>query len=70
VVPVLVMLNLLSGSATPPESMPDWLIKVMQFTPTPHFVTTRIFDRPSGGAEHCQAGNLTLFHAAVFRLAP
>jgi dienelactone hydrolase len=29
-------------------------------------VTTRIFDRPSGGAEHCQAGNLTLFHAAVF----
>jgi hypothetical protein len=29
-------------------------------------VTTRIFDRPSGGAEHCQMGNLTLFHAAVF----
>ena len=27
VVPVLVILNLLSGSATPPESMPDWLIK-------------------------------------------
>ena len=39
VVPVLVILNLLSGSATPPESMPDWLIKVMQFTPTPHFVS-------------------------------
>jgi Prolyl oligopeptidase family. len=29
-------------------------------------VTTRIFDRPSGGAGHCQMGNLTLFHAAVF----
>jgi ABC-2 type transport system permease protein len=39
VVPVLVILNLLSGSATPPESMPDWLINVMQFTPTPHFIS-------------------------------
>jgi len=39
VVPVLVILNLLLGSATPPESMPDWLIKVMQVTPTPHFVS-------------------------------
>jgi ABC-2 type transport system permease protein len=39
VVPVLVILNLLSGSATPPESMPPWLINVMQFTPTPHFVS-------------------------------
>ena len=29
-------------------------------------VTTRIFDRPSGGAGHCQAGALTLYHAAVF----
>ena len=29
-------------------------------------VTTRIFDRPSGGAGHCQAGDLTGYHAAVF----
>jgi alpha-beta hydrolase superfamily lysophospholipase len=29
-------------------------------------VTTRTFDRLSGGAEHCQAGNLTLVYAAVF----
>ncbi len=29
-------------------------------------LTTRIFDRPSGGAGHCQAGNLTLVHAAFF----
>jgi pimeloyl-ACP methyl ester carboxylesterase len=29
-------------------------------------VTTRIFDRASGGAQHCQAGCLTLVHAAVF----
>ncbi len=39
VVPVLVILNLLSGSATPLELMPDWLIEVMKFTPTPHFVS-------------------------------
>ena len=29
-------------------------------------VTTRIFDRQSGGAGHCQGGALTLYHAAVF----
>ena len=29
-------------------------------------VTTRIFDRPSGGAAHCQGGNTSLVHAAVF----
>ena len=29
-------------------------------------VTTRIFDRPSGGAEHCQCGNTSLVHTAVF----
>jgi len=29
-------------------------------------VTTRIFDRSSGGAGHCQGGALTLYHAAVF----
>jgi hypothetical protein len=32
----------------------------------PRSGTTRIFDRPSGGAGHCQMGNLTLVHAAVF----
>jgi pimeloyl-ACP methyl ester carboxylesterase len=29
-------------------------------------VTTRIFDRRSGGAEHCQGGAISLVHAAVF----
>jgi hypothetical protein len=29
-------------------------------------VSTRIFDRQSGGAGHCQPGALTLYHAAVF----
>jgi ABC-2 type transport system permease protein len=38
VIPVLVVLNLLSGSTTPMESIPTWLQYAMQFTPTPHFV--------------------------------
>jgi ABC-2 type transport system permease protein len=42
VVPVLVILNLLSGSATPLESMPGWLINVMQITPTIHFGRFRV----------------------------
>ena len=29
-------------------------------------VTKRVFDRASGGAEHCQGGNISLVHAAVF----
>ncbi len=29
-------------------------------------VTTRIFDRASGGAEHCQIGALSLVHATIF----
>ena len=29
-------------------------------------VTTRVFDRPSGGSEHCQCGAPSLVHAAVF----
>ena len=37
--PVLIALNLLSGSQTPLESMPKWLQDVMQFTPTPYFVS-------------------------------
>jgi hypothetical protein len=28
-------------------------------------VTTRIFDRASGGAQHCQNGSITLVHAAI-----
>jgi ABC-2 type transport system permease protein len=39
VLPVLIMLSMLSGSVTPMESMPQWLQDVMQFTPTPHFVS-------------------------------
>ncbi len=39
VLPILVVLNLLSGSTTPMESIPEWLQHAMQFMPTPHFVS-------------------------------
>jgi len=29
-------------------------------------VTTRVFDRASGGAAHCQVGCTTLVHVAIF----
>jgi ABC-2 type transport system permease protein len=39
-IPVLVVMQLLSGSNTPMESMPVWLQYVMRtISPTPHFVT-------------------------------
>ncbi|MDJ1160076.1 ABC transporter permease [Chelatococcus sp. SYSU_G07232] len=37
-IPVLVVLNLLSGSTTPLESMPVWLQQVMQVSPATRFV--------------------------------
>ena len=39
VLPVIVVLDLLSGATTPMESMPEWLQNVMQFAPTTHFVS-------------------------------
>lgn len=36
--PVLVVMNLLSGSTTPMESIPEWLQGVMQIAPSTHFV--------------------------------
>lgn len=38
VIPVIIVLDLLSGAATPLESIPLWLQNVMQFTPTTHYV--------------------------------
>lgn len=38
VLPVLVIMNLLSGSTTPIESIPDWLQTIMQISPSTHFV--------------------------------
>lgn len=37
--PILIMMNLLSGSATPLESMPVVLQRVMQLAPSTHFVS-------------------------------
>jgi ABC-2 type transport system permease protein len=39
VIPVLVILQMLSGSATPMETMPVWLQDGMQIFPTPHFAS-------------------------------
>jgi ABC-2 type transport system permease protein len=38
VIPVIIVLDLLSGAATPLESIPQWLQDVMQFTPSTHYV--------------------------------
>ena len=38
VLPVLIIMELLSGSTTPMESMPAWLQAVMQISPSTHFV--------------------------------
>jgi ABC-2 type transport system permease protein len=38
VLPILIIMNLLSGSTTPMESMPAWLQAVMQVSPSTHFV--------------------------------
>lgn len=39
VMPVLMIMNLLSGSTTPLESMPGWLQNVMQLSPAAQFVS-------------------------------
>jgi len=36
--PVFIILSLLSGSTTPMESMPEKFQKIMQFSPSTHFV--------------------------------
>lgn len=38
VLPVLVAMNLLSGSMTPRESMPQWLQNLMEVSPSTHFI--------------------------------
>ena len=36
--PVFIIMNLLSGSNTPFEAMPDWVQRIMLFSPSTHFV--------------------------------
>jgi ABC-2 type transport system permease protein len=39
---VYLVLNMLSGGATPLDSMPDWLQSIIQFSPTAHFVNSAL----------------------------
>jgi len=39
---VFLVLNMLSGGATPLDSMPDWLQSVIQLSPAAHFVNTAL----------------------------
>ena len=49
-IPVFTVMNLLSGAATPLESMPTWLQTVMQISPSTHFVkfTQSVLFRDAG----------------------
>ena len=49
-IPVVMPMLLLSGGSTPLDSMPEWLQRVMQFSPTTHFVSlsTAILFRGAG----------------------
>jgi len=49
--PVIVILYLLSGSATPLETMPGWLQAIMQLTPNTQFVAL-LSDRSLSGRRH------------------
>jgi ABC-2 type transport system permease protein len=49
-IPIFIVMNLLSGAATPLESMPEWLQTVMQISPSTHFVkfTQSVLFRAAG----------------------
>ncbi len=53
VIPILITMNLLSGSKTPLESMPVWLQTLMQAAPSTHFVafSQSVLFRDAGFAE-------------------
>lgn len=71
-IPVLIAMNLLSGSTTPMESMPTWLQQVMQISPSTHFVALSqgILYRGAGLSLvwHSMAA-LVLIGAAFFSIA-
>ena len=49
IIPVLGVLNLLSGTATPMGSIPEWLQHAMQVMSTPHFVSfAQVVRYPAG----------------------
>lgn len=70
--PLLIIMNLLSGSTTPMESMPDWLQTVMQASPAPHFValSQAILYRGAGfAAVWPQLAALAIIGGVFFTLA-
>jgi ABC-2 type transport system permease protein len=71
-IPVLIAMNLLSGSTTPMESMPSWLQYVMQISPSTHFVALSqgILYRGAGFSLVWHSmGALVLIGAAFFGIA-
>ncbi|HTY68344.1 MAG TPA: ABC transporter permease [Alphaproteobacteria bacterium] len=70
-IPVVAILNLLSGSTTPTETIPVWLQDVMQCTPTPHFVSfaQTVLSRGAGldivWPELCIMTGITVLYFAV-----
>jgi ABC-2 type transport system permease protein len=71
-IPVLIAMNLLSGSTTPVESMPSWLQYVMQLSPSLHFValSQSVLYRGAGiSVVWGSMGTLLLIGAAFFSLA-
>ncbi|WP_087006155.1 ABC transporter permease [Rhizobium sullae] len=70
--PVLIVMNLLSGSTTPMDSMPRWLQYAMQLSPSSHFValSQAILYRGAGlGAVWPQILPLTIIGFAFFAIA-
>ena len=68
VLPVIVVLQLLSGGQTPFESMPAWLRIAMQFVPSTHFVafSQGVLSRGAGFAELWPALALMAATGAVY----
>lgn len=71
VMPILITMNLLSGSKTPLESMPGWLQTLMQAAPSTHFVafSQSVLFRDAGLAEVWPKLAALVAVGAVFFLA-
>jgi ABC-2 type transport system permease protein len=67
---VAMPLNILSGSNTPSQSMPEWLRTVMQVSPSTHFVSfAQAILYRGAGFDQVWPGFLAVAVMAVFFLA-
>jgi ABC-2 type transport system permease protein len=57
---VFLVLNMLSGGATPLDSMPDWLQTVIQLSPAVHFVNTALAILYRGAGLQAVGGEIVL----------